>query len=78
MTFDTGNAYRDGDDPVDAAKKLAKYIYAIHFKDVAPLEGGNPDDWFYNACTPIGDGALDIPALVRTLGRSRDDVKLRT
>ncbi len=67
MTFDTGNAYRYGDDPVEAAQKLGKYIHAIHFKDVGPLEGGNPEDWYYNACTPVGSGVLDIPALVRTL-----------
>lgn len=67
MTFDTGNAYRYGDEPVEAAKKLARYIHAIHFKDVAPLAGGNPDDWFYHACTPIGQGVLDVPALVGTL-----------
>ena len=67
MTFDTGNAYRYGDDPVEAARKLGRYIYAIHFKDVAPLDGGNPDDWFYNACTPIGQGVIDVPALVGTL-----------
>ena len=73
MTFDTGNAYRYGDDPVDAARKLAKYIHAIHFKDVAPLEDGNPDDWFYNACTPIGQGVLDVPTLVRTLDEAGFD-----
>jgi sugar phosphate isomerase/epimerase len=67
MTFDTGNAYRYGDDPVQAARKLGKYIHAIHFKDVAPLDDGNPDDWFYNACTPIGQGVLDVPALIAAL-----------
>ena len=67
MTFDTGNALRYGDDPVRAAGKLAKHIFAIHFKDVAPLDGGHPDDWFYYACTPIGQGVIDVPALVQTL-----------
>jgi 3-oxoisoapionate decarboxylase len=67
MTFDTGNALRYGDDPVEAVAKLAKYIYAIHFKDVAPLEGGNPEDWFYNACVPVGSGLIDVPSLVKTL-----------
>ena len=52
---------------MDAAKALGRYIYAIHFKDVAPLEGGNPDDWFYNACTPIGKGVINVPALVGAL-----------
>jgi len=73
MTFDTGNAFRYGDDPVEAARKLSKYIHAIHFKDVAPLDDGNPDDWFYNACTPIGQGVLDVPALVRTLDEAGFD-----
>ena len=67
MTFDTGNALRYGDDPVAAAGRLAKYIYAIHLKDVAPLEGGNEEDWFYYACTPVGSGVIDVPALVKTL-----------
>jgi sugar phosphate isomerase/epimerase len=67
MTFDTGNALRYGDAPVDAAGRLAKYIFAIHFKDVAPLDGGNPQDWFYYACTPIGQGIIDTPALIETL-----------
>ncbi len=67
MTFDTGNALRYGDDPVEAAGKLAKHIFAIHFKDVAPLDGGNPDDWFYYASTPIGQGLIDIPAFIEKL-----------
>lgn len=67
MTFDTGNALRYGDDPVEAAGRLAPYIFAIHFKDVAPLDAGNPDDWFYYACTPIGQGVIDVPALLAVL-----------
>lgn len=73
MTLDTGNALRYGDDPVKAAKKLSKYIYALHFKDVAPLPNGNPEDWFYNACTAIGDGEIDVPALCKTLETSGYD-----
>jgi len=73
MTFDTGNALRYGDDPVAAAKKLSRYIYAIHFKDVAPLDNGNPDDWFYHACTPIGKGIIDVPALISTLDGAEYD-----
>ncbi len=73
MTLDTGNALRYGDDPVEAAKKLSKYIYALHFKDVAPLPDGNPEDWFYYACTAIGDGEIDIPALCKTLKDSGYD-----
>ncbi len=73
MTLDTGNALRYGDDPVQAAKKLSKYLHALHFKDVAPLPGGNPDDWFYYACTAIGDGVIDVPALCQALDDSGYD-----
>jgi sugar phosphate isomerase/epimerase len=73
MTLDTGNALRYGDDPVEAARKLSKYIYALHFKDVSPLADGNPEDWFYYACTAIGDGEIDVPALCKTLEDSGYD-----
>ena len=67
MTFDTGNAFRYGDDPVEWAGKLAKYIHAIHLKDVAQMEGITEDKWYYHASTPVGSGELDVPGLVKTL-----------
>jgi sugar phosphate isomerase/epimerase len=73
MTLDTGNALRYGDDPVEAARKLSKYIYALHFKDVAKLPDGNPEDWFYYACTAVGSGEIDVPALCKTLEDSGYD-----
>jgi sugar phosphate isomerase/epimerase len=67
ITYDTGNALRIGDDPVKAAKKLGPHIFATHTKDVAPIYGGDPRDWFYFACVPVGKGVIDFPALVKTL-----------
>ena len=67
MCFDTGNCLRNGDDPVDSAKKLGRYIYATHTKDVAPLHGGNPKDWMFFACTPVGRGIIDFPGIVAEL-----------
>lgn len=67
VTFDSGNCFRYGEDPVVSAKKLSKYIFATHIKDVAPLREGNPKDWFYNACTPIGKGIVNIPGIVEVL-----------
>ena len=67
VTFDSGNCFRYGEDPVMSAKKLSKYIFATHIKDVAPLRGGNPKDWFYYACTPIGKGVVNIPGIVEVL-----------
>jgi sugar phosphate isomerase/epimerase len=67
ICLDTGNALRYGDNPVEAVRKLSRYIYATHLKDVAPLYGGNPADWFYFACTPVGKGVIDIPSLIASL-----------
>jgi sugar phosphate isomerase/epimerase len=73
MTLDTGNAFRYGDDPVEAVKKLGKYVYAVHLKDVDIFDGGNPEDWFYYACTAIGAGRVNIPELCSALNESGYD-----
>lgn len=65
VTFDTGNALRIGENPVIAARKLIDKIFATHMKDVAPLYGGNPEDWYFFASVPIGKGVIDFPALIR-------------
>ncbi|MGQ9502001.1 MAG: sugar phosphate isomerase/epimerase family protein [Anaerolineae bacterium] len=67
MTFDTGNALRIGDDPVESARLLSPYVFATHTKDVAPLYGVSPKEWYFFACVPIGQGIINIPALVDAL-----------
>jgi len=67
ITFDTGNALRIGDDPVTFAKYLGKYVYATHTKDVMPIYGGNPADWYFFACVPVGKGAVNMPDIVKEL-----------
>jgi 3-oxoisoapionate decarboxylase len=67
MCFDTGNCLRNGDDPVESAKKLGRYIHATHTKDVAALYGWNPKDWMFFACTPVGKGLVDFPGIVAEL-----------
>jgi sugar phosphate isomerase/epimerase len=67
MTFDTGNALRIGDDPVESVQLMAEHIFATHTKDVAPLYGVSPKEWYFFACTPVGQGIIDMPALVDAL-----------
>jgi len=67
VTFDTGNALRIGEDPVEAAKRLSTHIYATHVKDVAPLYGGDPKEWYFFASVPVGKGIVDIPSIARIL-----------
>ncbi len=67
LCFDTGNALRIGDRPVESARKMAKQIYATHTKDIAPIYGGNPQDWHFFASVPVGKGILDMPAIIKEL-----------
>jgi sugar phosphate isomerase/epimerase len=67
MTFDTGNALRIGDDPVESARLLAPHAFATHTKDVAPLYGVSPKEWYFFACVPVGQGIINMPALVDAL-----------
>jgi sugar phosphate isomerase/epimerase len=64
MCFDTGNCLRNGDDPVASARLLSRYIFATHTKDVQAVYGGDPKDWMFFACTAVGRGIIDFPALV--------------
>jgi 3-oxoisoapionate decarboxylase len=73
ITFDTGNALRIGDNPKDFAEKLGKYIFATHTKDVMPIYGGNPKDWYFFACVPVGKGCINMPEVVTTLEKQNYD-----
>ena len=67
ITFDTGNALRIGNEPVKYAKKLAKHIFATHTKDIAPVYGADPDNWDFLSSVPVGDGIINMPALIKGL-----------
>jgi 3-oxoisoapionate decarboxylase len=67
MCFDTGNALRIGDDPVESAHLLGKHIFATHTKDVKPVYGVSPKEWFFFACVPVGQGVINMPGLVDAL-----------
>ena len=67
LTFDTGNFTRMLDEPVKAMEKLGKYVYATHIKDLKIHPGVAADEWFFFACTAIGDGILDMPGILKQL-----------
>lgn len=70
ITFDTGNCLRNGDEPVQSTRLLVEHIFATHLKDVAPMYGGDPKEWYYYACTPIGQGVIDIPSIIKVLAQN--------
>jgi sugar phosphate isomerase/epimerase len=67
VTYDTGNALRLGEHPVEAAQKLAQHCYATHLKDVAPIYDGDPTAWAFFASVPFGKGIVNIPRVINTL-----------
>jgi sugar phosphate isomerase/epimerase len=67
VCFDTGNALRIGDDPVESARLLGKHIFATHTKDVKPVYGVSPKEWYFFACVPVGQGVINMPGLVDAL-----------
>ncbi len=66
VNFDSGNTLRVFEDPVEAAKKLAKHTYATHIKDIVPTTG-SPRDWTFWASAPAGSGIIDMPSVVKAL-----------
>lgn len=68
VNFDTGNALRLFEDPVEAARLLAPLVISTHTKDILPRRGGAPMERFifWPSC-PVGKGLVDIEGLARVL-----------
>jgi sugar phosphate isomerase/epimerase len=73
VNFDTGNFLRVMDDPVGAMGQLAKYVYATHIKDLKVRRGVPPTDWSFFSSTPVGEGLVDMAAIVRLLAEAGYD-----
>jgi inosose dehydratase len=74
MAPDTGQIAKGGGDPVEVVRTYAELVWHIHLKDYV---GGEPkfdadgelvDRTGYLDYVPLGDGVVDIPAIVATLG----------
>lgn len=68
VNFDTGNALRLYEDPVEAARNLAPYAVATHTKDITTRRGGAPSErfLFWPSC-PAGEGLVDLLGVARVL-----------
>lgn len=68
ICLDSGNAIRVGDDPVEAARMAAPLVRMVHLKDMRVQADslGDPTRWW--PCAPLGQGDLDIPAILNVLG----------
>jgi sugar phosphate isomerase/epimerase len=68
VNFDTGNALRLFEDPVEAARNLAPYTVATHTKDITTRRGGSPSErfLFWPSCPP-GEGLIDFHGIAAVL-----------
>lgn len=67
LNFDTGNFVRLLDDPIQGMKKLAKYTFATHIKDLKVRKGVPVTEWYFFSSTPVGDGIVDNLQLAQYL-----------
>jgi inosose dehydratase len=69
LCLDTGHALYDGLDPVELYRRWSRRTACVHLKDLDPKRV--EDDFWASvragAFRPLGQGALDLPALLRAL-----------
>lgn len=63
VCLDTANNLRMLEDPTEAARKLAPWARATHVKDVAAYRG-DPRTFAFWPSVPLGEGLIDLPAIV--------------
>ncbi|MGQ7248746.1 sugar phosphate isomerase/epimerase family protein [Halomonas sp. V046] len=66
--LDTGNNLRMLEDPWHAIERLAPWARATHVKDIQ-AHRGDPRTFGFWPSVPLGRGLIDIPGVIRELGR---------
>ena len=72
VCFDTANNLRMFEDPVVVARKLAPWARATHVKDVT-AQRGDPKTFAFWPSVPLGQGLIDLPAILALLHEARFD-----
>jgi sugar phosphate isomerase/epimerase len=71
VCFDTSNWVRVGDDPVDAARRLAGRVRVVHLKDHV----ARPDDGLVGPrSTALGSGQVDLAGVLEPLLAAEPDL----
>jgi len=73
ITLDTGNTLATAEEPLDFARRVARYIKNIHLKDywIYPSDEG-----YRLVRCPLGQGVVNFPALFETLAEVCPDVTM--
>ena len=70
VNLDTANFLRVLDDPVEATRKLAPYIYATHVKDLRPVKEVSVREWYYFSSVAAGTGLIRIGEIAQVLSEA--------
>ena len=76
VAYDSGNALRVGDDPVEAARKLAPHVVVSLLKDIGVPIVNAPDWRSETPCVPFGRGLIDIAEICRIFEDAHPDTIL--
>ncbi len=69
---DTGNSFALCEDPMEVVRAYAPFAFSVHVRDHA-VEGY--EEGFLFGETALGQGFLDVPAMVRVLREARPEVR---
>ena len=70
--MDTGNSFALLEDPVQTVRDFAPWTHSVHLKDQALQLY---DDGFLLADIPLGQGGLDLKAMVAVLRKAKPDIR---
>jgi sugar phosphate isomerase/epimerase len=73
ICVDVGNNFTLMEDPLDITRGFAPYAMTVHFKDQAVRE--NPDGFWF-ADVALGQGFIDLPAVVKVLRDAKPGIHL--
>lgn len=73
ICVDVGNSVTLMEDPLDTARAFAPWAFTVHFKDQAVRENA---DGFWFADVALGEGFIDLPAVVKILHEAKPDLHL--
>ncbi len=72
VTLDTGNNISLLEDPMEVVRSLAPYAFSVHLKDMAVAEYENG---FLLSEVNLGEGCLDIDAMIKTIKQQQPDIR---
>lgn len=72
VCVDAGNSFALLEDPMEVVKAYAQWAFSAHLKDMAVCEY---EDGFLLADVPLGEGLLDLAAIVELLRKTRPEIR---